>query len=249
MKNLIKAIGKYLNDIGSLEYLIDIDNKKIADFDFEEIDRALYDGLSLITNHLQLIYLQGNDLVLNRVKIELLKIEDTLLKSNFGINIRVVEHNFECSLEPEIHEALNKIKLKYVKELIGLIDSFLQTHETETKTDKLKAQLIKYGFFELPKVKKLSESAKQSLVELISRNGLPYNIAMFDFLGFVRHLKAEHFTTDYKLFKAVAIWFGVSPRTIKGNVYVLNEKSNENRTRYSANQQKEKVQKDYIELK
>jgi hypothetical protein len=128
-----------------------------------------------------------------------------------------------------------------------LTPSLLQ--QSETKSDKLKAQLSEYGFFELLKVKQLSEPTKQSLVELISSNGLPYNIAMFDFLGFIRHLKAEHFTTDYKLFKAVAIWFEVSARSVKGNVYVLNEKSNENRTRYTADQQKKKVQKDYEELK
>ena len=121
--------------------------------------------------------------------------------------------------------------------------------QTETKTDKLKEQLGRYGFFELPKVKQLSERTKQSLVELISSNGLPYTIAMLDFLGFIRHLKAEHFTSDYKLFQAIAIWLQVSARTIKGNVYVLNEKSNEDRTRYTADQQKEKVQKDYEELK
>ncbi len=121
--------------------------------------------------------------------------------------------------------------------------------QTETKTDKLKEQLGRYGFFELPKVKQLSERTKQSLVELISSNGLPYTIAMLDFLGFIRHLKAEHFTSDYKLFQAIAIWLQVSARTIKGNVYVLNEKSNEDRTRYTADQQKKKVQKDYEELK
>jgi hypothetical protein len=251
MKNLIKAIGKYLNDIGSLEYLIDIENKKIADFDFEEIDRELYDGLSLITNHLQLIYLQGNDLVLNRVKIELLKIEDTLLKSNFGINILVVEHNFECSLEPEIHEALNKIKLKYVKELIGLIDSFLQTHETETKTDKLKAQLSKYGFFELPKVKRLSEPAKQSLLELIGKNDLPYSIAMLNFLDFLNHLEKEYFKTKYKLNIEVAKWFDSDKdgRRIKGNISVLSDYSNENKSKFTAHLHKETVKIDYQNLK
>lgn len=136
MEKLIKAIGQYLNDIGKLEFLIDNENKRIVDFDFDEIDRTLYDGLELITNHLQLIYLNGNDLILYRVKAELLKIESTLLKSNFGINIRVVELNFDCSIEPEIHETLNKIKLKYVKELIELIDSFLPYQQTETKIEQ-----------------------------------------------------------------------------------------------------------------
>jgi len=119
----------------------------------------------------------------------------------------------------------------------------------QTKTDKLKAELGKYGFFELLKVKQLSEPNKQSLVELISINDLPYSIALVEYLGFIKHLKAEHFTTDYKLFKAVANWFEVAERAVKGNIYVLNEFSKENRTRYTADQQKQTVQKNYEALK
>lgn len=119
----------------------------------------------------------------------------------------------------------------------------------ETKTDKLKSELDKYGFFELSKVKQLSVPSKQSLIELISANGLPYSIAMFEYLVFLKHLKAEHFSTDYKLFKAVAKWLEVTERAVKGNIYVLNEHSKENRTRYTADQQKQTVQKDYEKLK
>lgn len=125
----------------------------------------------------------------------------------------------------------------------------LPPQQNETKTDKLKAELGKYGFFELSKVKQLSEPNKQSLIELISTNDLPYSIAMFEYLGFLKHLKAEHFTTDYKLFKAVAKWFEVAERAVKGNIYVLNEHSKENRTRYTADQQKQTVQKDYEKIK
>ena len=72
---------------------------------------------------------------------------------------------------------------------------------------------------------------------------------MVEYLGFIKHLKAEHFTTDYKLFKAVANWFEVDERAVKGNIYVLNEFSKENRTRYTADQQKQIVQKNYEVLK
>jgi hypothetical protein len=121
--------------------------------------------------------------------------------------------------------------------------------QAETKTDKLKAELGKYGFFELPKVKQLSEPNKQKLVELISSNGLPYVIAMLEFLGFIKHLKAEHFNTNAKFYKAVANCFEVDERAVKGNFYVLNEKSTENKKRYTAYQQKQTVQKDYESLK
>ena len=104
---------------------------------------------------------------------------------------------------------------KYLEFLKKEYQKYLPPQQTETKTDKLKAELGKYGFFELPKVKQLSEPNKQNLVELISTNDLPYSIAMFEYLGFLKHLRAEHFTTDYKLFKAVARWFGITERSVK----------------------------------
>lgn len=168
---------------------------------------------------------------------------------------RTLKKNDTYISEKDINNELINYQ-KYLQEkresfYIQLINEIqcLPTQQTGTKADKLKAQLSEYGFFELPKVKQLSETKKQSLIEFICSNNLPYTIAMLDFLGFLKHLKTEHFTTDYKLFQAVAIWFEVSARTIKGNVYVLNEKSSEDRTRYTADQQKKKVQKDYEELK
>jgi len=121
--------------------------------------------------------------------------------------------------------------------------------QAKAKTDNLKSELSKYGFFELPKVKQLSEANKQSLFELICTNGLPYSIAMFEHLAFIKYLKTEHFTTNNKLFNAVGNWFGVTERTIKGNIYVLNEISAENRERYTADQHKQIVQNDYDKLK
>jgi hypothetical protein len=125
----------------------------------------------------------------------------------------------------------------------------LPTQQKETKTDRLKVELGKYGFFELPMVKQLSEPSKQDLIELISTNDLPYIIAMVEYLGFLKHLKAEHFSTDNKLFKAVAKCLEGAERAVRGNIYVLSEISRENRTRYTAHQQRQKVQKDYEELK
>jgi hypothetical protein len=147
---------------------------------------------------------------------------------------------------------VNKVEeqVKKYPQLFATFDKCEHTPPPEqTKTDKLKAELGKYGFFELSKVKQLSEPNKQSLVELININGLPYGIAMFEYLGFIKHLKAEHFAADYKLFKAVAKCFNVTDRAVKGNFYVLNKFSKENRTRYTADKQWQTVQKNYEALK
>ncbi len=121
----------------------------------------------------------------------------------------------------------------------------------QTKTDKLKAELGKYGFFELLKVKQLSEPNKQSLVEMISTNGLPYSIAMFEYLGFLKHIENEHFKTKYKLNKEVAKWFNSDKegRAVKGNISSLSEYSKEDKSKYTAHTHKETVKTDYQKLK
>jgi hypothetical protein len=67
----------------------------------------------------------------------------------------------------------------------------------ETKFDILKNKLIENGFFELEKVKILSDESRQKLISLISENKMPYGIAMFEFLGFLEYLDSEH-GTKYK---------------------------------------------------
>lgn len=137
-------------------------------------------------------------------------------------------------------------KIKYLKQKISL-----PPQQTETKTDKLKAELGKYGFFELPMVKQLSEPNKQSLIELISTNGLPYSIAMFEFLGFLKHIEKEHFKLKYKMNKEVAKWFNSDKegRSVKGNISSLSVKSTENKSKYTAHTHKENVKTDYQKLK
>lgn len=127
----------------------------------------------------------------------------------------------------------------------------LEPQQTETKTDKLKVEQGKYGFFELPKVKQLSEPNKQSLVEMISKNGLPYSIAMFEFLGFLKHIEDEHFKTKYKLNKEISKWFNSDKegRAVKGNISSLSVKSKEDKRKYTAHTHKETVKTDYQKLK
>lgn len=180
----------------------------------------------------------------NKIKLELV-INSRKLKLKQGY--KNSSPNEEQRYRKILKEWFNDEK-KFIDEITPLLKA-LPPQQAETKKDKLKAELGKYGFFELSKVKQLSEPNKQSLIELISTNDLPYSIAMFEYLGFLKHLKAEHFTTDYKLFKAVAKWFEVAERAVKGNIYVLNEHSKENRTRYTADQQKQTVQKDYEKIK
>ena len=121
----------------------------------------------------------------------------------------------------------------------------------KTKADILKEQLSQYGFFELEKVKTLSEQSKVSIIEKIADSGLPYAIAMFDYLEFIPYLEKKHFDSKYKLNREVSKWFDSDKegRAVKGNISSLLKNTTENKDRYTAYKHKENVIKDYELLK
>ena len=97
----------------------------------------------------------------------------------------------------------------------------------------------------------LSSDGTEKLFALITGNDLPYCIAMFEFLGFITHLKNEYFNTKSILNKEISNWFNSDKdgRAVKGNISTLSEYSTEDRTKYTAHLHKEKVQNDYEKLK
>ena len=121
----------------------------------------------------------------------------------------------------------------------------------KSKTNILSENLNQYEFFELEKVKCLSQQGKDSLIEKISDSGLPYVIAMFDYLQFISFLEKQYFETKYKLHIEVSKWFDSDKegRAVKGNISSLLNNSTENKNRYTAYQHTEKVKNDYEQLK
>lgn len=123
--------------------------------------------------------------------------------------------------------------------------------QPKTKADILKEKLSQYGFFELEKVKTLSEQSRVSIIEKIAESGLPYAIAMFDYLQFIPYLEKKHFDSKYKLNREVSKWFDSDKegRAVKGNISSLLKNTTENKDRYTAYKHKENVIKDYELLK
>ena len=119
----------------------------------------------------------------------------------------------------------------------------------ESKSEKIKSNLSNYGFFEIPKVKNLTTQQKQSLLDLLCSKSSPYTIAMLDYIGFIKHLTFEHSMTAAKISKLIGAWLDMDTRAVKGNMAVLDEYSNENRNRYTADKHKENVKNDYQQLK
>ena len=123
------------------------------------------------------------------------------------------------------------------------------TKKTETKTERLKAELFKFDFFEISKVKSLSHDSQSKLLDLLILNDIPYIVAMLDYLGFFKHLTNEHGLANNKIHSKISPVFDTSPQTIKGNMLALNEYSTIDKDRYTSHKHKEKVKIDYNSLK
>ena len=124
------------------------------------------------------------------------------------------------------------------------------SNSSYSKYESLKTNLYNNGFYELTKVKSLSHDGQSKLIDLLVLNDTPYNVAMFDFLGFFKQLTNENRFTNTKIHSIVSSWFDTTPQTIKCNMLVLNERSElRKNNRYTSHLHKEKVKTDYYSLK
>ena len=126
-------------------------------------------------------------------------------------------------------------------------ESLIPLKPEASESKKLSIDLNLYGFYELKQVKEFTE--KENLLDLLHENDLPYQIAMFDNLGFFDHLLKNHCKTKDHLFGLLSKILNVRHRTVKGNFHVLDPFSKEDRKRYTAHNFKEAVKKDLQKLK
>lgn len=117
------------------------------------------------------------------------------------------------------------------------------------KAELLKSNLYENGFFEVTKVKSISHDGQSRLIDLLVLNGIPYKVALFDYIGFFKYLENEKSFTKVTIHKKISAIFDCTTDTIKGNMLSLNEHSTIDKDRYTAHQHKEKVKRDYVSLK
>ncbi len=115
------------------------------------------------------------------------------------------------------------------------------------KIKKIQNLLTTYNFYELDKIKILSDESKELLVKNLIENKIPYIICMFDFLGFIKHL-TNILTTKIKVAKELSKFLDISDRTIIGHINVLNDGSKEKSSRYTSLIYKENVEDFYNKL-
>ncbi len=170
------------------------------------------------------------------------KLKRTLKR--IDINISEKEINIElANYQKYLQGKRENFYIQLINEIQGLT-----TQQAENKSDKLNTQLSKYGFFELPKIKQLSEQNKQNLIDLIIKNKMPYGIAMFDFLGFCEYLDREQ-GTKYKADNILSKLFNEKAKDGTSAKHYRRSLIKSTSPRYKAGDYKDIVQKDYKELK
>lgn len=177
-------------------------------------------------------------------------------------NIKTIDQINEELLDKELKEIIKETESKSRKINKAILDFEITKQSINSdpvidgsplpsKYDLLREELIKYGFFELQTVAVLKPDNQTTLVKSISKNYLPYSIAMFDHLGFINHLKENYFPIGRKLNMAISGMFNSDKdgRSVRGYINSLHETPTMKEGRYKAFLQKEKVQKDYQNLK
>ncbi|WP_288882557.1 hypothetical protein [Pedobacter panaciterrae] len=157
-------------------------------------------------------------------------------------------------------ELLDNNILKIIKEscigsffhaaiIVNLLDKELNNIiPITTKFEMIKQNLKKYRFYELSKVKSLTDP--DQLIQLLVDNKTPYSIALFDFLDFSNFILKEYANyTVGKTNKIISEILDVNIHTIKGNRNSLIKTSERGEKRYTAHTYVETVKKDYNSLK
>lgn len=147
----------------------------------------------------------------------------------------------------------DKLPREFLKSEDCLAPSLKPTAEKlsnyEIKQSKLKSKLEEFGFLSIDKIQTLEAGSIGKIYQLLSDNNLPYKIALIDYLGFFEYLYKQHCHTKDNAYLKLSEILNEDYRSVKGNLLVLNSSSKENRTRYTAHNHKENVERDYQSLK
>jgi hypothetical protein len=162
--------------------------------------------------------------------------------------------------EVDINKLIKKLRRREVggysdkpRKLLELVLQEIsnEAQKENSKLDLLHSNLFQHNFADLPKVKCLNPQSRRKLIELINDNDAAYAVAMMNFLGFIDYLDGHFFQSKTERNKKLANWLNVakSGRSIKGNISVLNPRSDENKKRYTAHIHTVTVTNDYEKLK
>ncbi len=148
------------------------------------------------------------------------------------------------------HDALEKFlatnkdntELDFIRNNLDFYEPFCEQIKNETDiSDNERAKYLNYRNYFRDKEKTLTD--KSSIIVQSNEENeptIPYKIALLSELGFFELEKIKKISKENQ-YKVIQKLIGGTPRTIKGNVLVLNEKSKEDRSKYTSNNYNEDV--------
>lgn len=223
----------------------------------KRIDQALIsiEGFTLSEiKHYQQLYINKCIDSLHLADLSL-RLQDLIRELHFfskglEIDLKTKEYEFLEDKEAEISDLIETERFKVYVE--NLLREYTATpiEKEDTLSERLTAELGSKGFFELDKVKNLSEGNKKKLIVFLSEKQLPYQIAMLNFLGFIDSLKRDYSESIGKTLEIISRILKKNLRAVKGNYYVLNPMSQQRiGGRYTAHEYNTLIRKDYESLK
>jgi len=153
----------------------------------------------------------------------------------------------------------SKSKFEIFNEVSKWIDiQRLNSPETVPNKEDYKKQSIYKIFEELGQYNisqfLIQEGYKvETILELILNNSGPdfisYIIALLYEARYIDYLRNEFFTSNEERNEALSKILGLYPRAIKGNINVLNPRSEDDRTKYKSHEYQQKIKNDLLGLK
>ena len=119
------ALIEYIFQNEMLDFVVDVENKKVFLKDYDVVNQQFFNQTAELKKEVFRMYLNGEDVALNRIKTKLLETKELLLEySNIGFKMNIVNRDFEDTIEPEQVREMNNIKVQYIDEFITIIDNF-----------------------------------------------------------------------------------------------------------------------------
>lgn len=242
-----KEIGSSLTPFTDAQCKIDKVPKNPTLKELENIDEETRKAIfwKLDKKNFQFV-IESEEKIMDQIELDIEKYKEEG-EDYWDIELFFYESYIEQS---EILKLLFKLsKLLVLLYRLKMFKSFLGLETEEYTRNPLNDKLEQYGFFNLPMIKRIPIEKHASLIVKIASSKIPYIIAFFDYVGFLKHLEKEFFQTKYKLNLELAKLLNTHPRAIKGNISSLLPTSTEDKKRYTAYCHKEMVENEYQRLK
>lgn len=157
----------------NLDFYIDLENKTIVPKDPDELNRELFFEVSELKKVIFTMFVNGQDLALNRILQKLVKSRSLLQGIDVGLSLNVEDHDFQAYIEPEDIQRIMAIKNSYLDELISLIKNFsfsTSEHTSQRLKTNLSVKELTYLFRALHDEKIVESRQKTDIFNFIADN-------------------------------------------------------------------------------